>query len=258
VQARYQLRMLAAVTPCRLVYLWSRRPAQAEALAAELRGEGWAATPVPSPREACRESNIILTVTPSRAPLVDLSWVRGREVLILAIGADSVGKQELGVGVVEAADLLVVDSRVQCAERGEAQHAVARGTIILDGGMAGGARGGGLVGVDSMEQCAERGEAQHAVRRGTVFMHAGVRDGAAGGEAGGGSGGALRPPRVVEIGECVGLKDGSTIGPAAGYGGDSSPRLVVFDSTGVAVQDVAIAELALQVLQAKTRPTARL
>jgi ornithine cyclodeaminase/alanine dehydrogenase-like protein (mu-crystallin family) len=66
---------------------------------------------------------------------------------------------------------------------------------------------------------------------------------------------------VVEIGECIDsenvTKTGATENGSEG-GSDSAPRLVIFDSTGVAVQDVAIAELALEVLQAKARPTARL
>lgn len=215
VQARYQLRMLAAVTACRAVVVWARRAAQAQALAAELQAEGWDATVAATPREACHAAGILLTVTPSRAPLVELDWVQGRPVLILAIGADSVGKQELAVGVVEAADLLVLDSRAQCAERGEAQHAVARGSVVLGG---------------------PRGEA-------------GARPG--------GVGGARRQPRVVEIGECVDTA-GDADAAGGGSGVDRAAGLVIFDSTGVAVQDVAIAELALHVLRARAGPTARL
>jgi hypothetical protein len=51
-----------------------------------------------------------------------------RDVLINAIGADAPGKQELDTALVAAASLCVADSRAQCFERGELQHAIRAGT----------------------------------------------------------------------------------------------------------------------------------
>ncbi|EOD21779.1 hypothetical protein EMIHUDRAFT_450832 [Emiliania huxleyi CCMP1516] len=177
VQARYQLGMLAAVTPCRAVRLWSRRPEQARALAAELDGgpAGWAAEVAPSAEAACRGAGIVLTVTPARSAIVRTAWLR-RPVVVLAIGADSAGKQELEAGALIEADLVVVDSRAQCVDKGELQHAVAAG---------------------------------------------------------------FDPEEARELGECI---------AEGGWGRGSKPsrpELVVFDSTGVAIQDVKIAELCL-------------
>jgi len=177
VQARYQLGMLAAVTPCRAVRLWSRRPEQARALAAELDGgpAGWAAEVAPSAEAACRGAGIVLTVTPARSAIVRTAWLR-RPVVVLAIGADSAGKQELEAGALIEADLVVVDSRAQCVDKGELQHAVAAG---------------------------------------------------------------FDPEEARELGECI---------AEGGWGRGSNPsrpELVVFDSTGVAIQDVKIAELCL-------------
>lgn len=183
VQARWQLRLLASVVSCRTVRAWARRPEQARALAAdaELVAQGWRIEPAGSVESACAAAGLVLTVTCAREPLVRAAWLAGRDVLVTAVGADSAGKQELEPELVRDAALVVVDSRSQCAERGEVQHAL----------------GSGL----------------------------------------------LPASRLVEVGEWL-ARSPPPPRPAG---------VVVFDSTGVAVQDVAIAELALAAL-----PTARL
>ena len=57
------------------------------------------------------------------------SWLAGRPVLVLAVGADSPGKQELEAEICASADLVVADSRAQCIERGEIQNAIAAGRL---------------------------------------------------------------------------------------------------------------------------------
>lgn len=80
-----------------------------------------------------------------------------------------------------------------------------------------------LVLVDSLQQCQERGELQHSWKMGLVD-----------------------PSKVVEIGKA--LADKTT-----------SPRgLTVFDATGVAIQDVKIAEAVLERLSNPSRPQHRL
>jgi ornithine cyclodeaminase len=53
---------------------------------------------------------------------VDAAWVR-RGALVVALGSDGAGKQELDPDLLRRADLLVVDSRGQCLRLGEVQHA---------------------------------------------------------------------------------------------------------------------------------------
>ena len=143
------------------------------ALVADLRPT-WDASVADSIESACAGAGLVITVTCARTPLVTKACMAsGGDVLISAIGADSVGKQELEPALVASAALAVADSREQCFERGELQHAV----------------GAGL----------------------------------------------LAKSAVVEIGEWLAGAD-----PAV-----RPPGLVLFDSTGVAVQDAKIAELAL-------------
>ena len=141
VQARWQLRLLASVVSCRRVVCWARRPEQMHALVAELRRDGWASEAAPSLEGACADAQLLITVTPAREPLIQRQWLERmadaasgsrRDVLINAIGADAPGKQELDTALVAAASLCVADSRAQCFERGELQHAIRAGTSATE------------------------------------------------------------------------------------------------------------------------------
>ena len=72
---------------------------------------------------AVEGADVVITCTASRAPLVRAEWLK-RGVLVTALGSDGPEKQELDVGVFKLADLVVVDSRDQCARIGELHHAL--------------------------------------------------------------------------------------------------------------------------------------
>jgi ornithine cyclodeaminase/alanine dehydrogenase-like protein (mu-crystallin family) len=59
----------------RRVLAWNRTPARAEALAAQLRGEGLAAAATTDLEAAVRDAQVITTVTRSHAPLVAGAWL---------------------------------------------------------------------------------------------------------------------------------------------------------------------------------------
>lgn len=73
-------------------------------------------------------ANLIVTTTPSREPLLRSEWVRNG-THITAVGADSVGKQELDAAIVGRAGAIVVDSIDQCSKYGEISHALSAGLI---------------------------------------------------------------------------------------------------------------------------------
>jgi alanine dehydrogenase len=79
---------------------------------------------------ASREADVLVTVTPSREPIVQSAWIRPG-THISAMGADNVGKQELAVDLV-ARSSFWVDHPPQAARIGEMQHAVAAGLVTLD------------------------------------------------------------------------------------------------------------------------------
>jgi ornithine cyclodeaminase/alanine dehydrogenase-like protein (mu-crystallin family) len=117
-QARKQVEALRVVrSEIREVRVWGRNEDKAIGAAADVGG-----IVAHSVGEAVEGSDIIVTCTASRDPLVGLVDARPG-ALVIAVGSDGPGKQELDVDLLRRADVLAVDSRVQCLELGELQHA---------------------------------------------------------------------------------------------------------------------------------------
>ena len=132
IQARFQLRALAVVRDIPRVTLWGRTKTHAEQAAEEITDELDVDVRVaPSIETALRGADLIITVTPSREPLVEAEWVE-RGAHITAVGSDGPDKQELDVGVLERATLIVADRLSQCLRLGEIHHAVKAGVISAE------------------------------------------------------------------------------------------------------------------------------
>ncbi len=117
IQARLTARFHRHVLPLREIFLWGRDPEKAERCAQEI-----GATVVKSPAELAASTRFVITCTASREPLLLVRDLQAG-THISAVGADSVGKQELDPAILRAADLLLVDSLAQCEKLGELQHA---------------------------------------------------------------------------------------------------------------------------------------
>ncbi|AHG92226.1 ornithine cyclodeaminase/mu-crystallin (plasmid) [Gemmatirosa kalamazoonensis] len=131
VQALLQLRLLAHVTPARAVLVWNRTRERAESLVAEAALLGFNASVAPDAATVAATADLLVTTTAARAPLFPADAVRpGTHVT--AVGADAPGKQELDPALFGRADLVVVDSRAQCADHGELSHALAAGVVRAD------------------------------------------------------------------------------------------------------------------------------
>ena len=126
IQARLQAQLHAAVLPLERVWMWGRTPARAEICARDLRQAlpGIEIVVAPSPAEVARQARLIVTATAARAPLLAEGDVQPG-TLIAAVGADTVGKQELDAAILRRADRILADSRAQCEKLGELQHAPA-------------------------------------------------------------------------------------------------------------------------------------
>jgi alanine dehydrogenase len=170
VQGRAQLRALARVLRLEKVYAFDRDEARAESFAREMSDElRVGVEPAADLRRAAVESDVCVTCTPSRRPILMRGDVRPG-AFVAAVGADNPLKQELD------------------------PQLMASGRIV----------------VDILEQCAAIGDLHHALEAGAV-----TRDGV-----------------YAELGEIVaGRKPGRT----------SDEEVVIFDSTGTALQDVAAA-----------------
>jgi ornithine cyclodeaminase len=132
-QARYQLRAMARVRRLKEVVVWSPVAEELPRYRQEMEPElGVPVHLAVSVEEAVFEADLVVTVTPSRSPLVQVDWLTPGATVV-AVGADGPGKQELAVEVLARADKVVVDSREQCMRLGETHHAVAAGVLSLEG-----------------------------------------------------------------------------------------------------------------------------
>ncbi len=138
-QAAFQLRAIREIRPLRAVRAWSRDPSHVAGFGDVVRAMELDFLPASSPVEAARGADIVVTVTPSTTPLL-----YAQDVLpgthICAMGSDTVGKQELGVDLLEKS-LIFVDDPVQARLVGECQHLVSSeapaklrtlGEVLLD------------------------------------------------------------------------------------------------------------------------------
>ena len=144
-QAALQLHYLKHVTNCRRVTVAGRSEEKLAAFKEQLEPEGFDVETTRDYRHLAQQSNLIVTTTPATSPLIFADHVLPG-THITAVGADTVGKQELDEALLERADLIVVDSVSQCQHHGEIHRAYERGllsdrkiielgTVITSGGI---------------------------------------------------------------------------------------------------------------------------
>ncbi len=129
-QARHQARCLHFLARDQKIEFtfWARDADQAKQTADDIRSDGLNAQATADLQQACAQSDVIITTTPSKTPLVQSGWVKSG-THITAIGADSPDKQELDSGLVTRADLRVCDLASQSLHHGEFQTARKAGQI---------------------------------------------------------------------------------------------------------------------------------
>ena len=126
-QADVQLEALAACFSLARVNVWGHTPGEAAKFCAVMRRRMPRVqfAPCASVERCVREVDLVVTMTPSRRPLVKRDWLRAG-THVNAIGADAPGKQELDPRILLAATV-VVDERVQAIHGGELNVPVSRG-----------------------------------------------------------------------------------------------------------------------------------
>lgn len=129
-QARFQLKGLRSAVDCRDVMVWARDEEQAKKYKAdkELMALDFNVEIARSLEELTGSCNLIVTTTPSKKAIIGSSMIRPGSH-ITAVGADSPGKQELDPEIIGRADIVVVDSRKQCADHGETFYALSQGLV---------------------------------------------------------------------------------------------------------------------------------
>ena len=121
-QARYQIRALRLVRDFERVLVSARDAGRTAAYAAEMGESLGLPVEATTPEALVRESELVITTTPARSPVVDAAWLHPG-LHITAMGSDLPGKQELDPEVLRRANRVVCDRHEQCLAMGELQHA---------------------------------------------------------------------------------------------------------------------------------------
>ena len=131
VQARAQLAAVASVRPLTRVYAVDRSRDNAARFAREMSNElGIEVIAASDLATAARESDICVTCTPSREPILHAGDVN-RGAFVAGVGADNPDKQELDVALL-ARSAVVVDILDQAVTSGDLHHAIAAGVMTRE------------------------------------------------------------------------------------------------------------------------------
>jgi ornithine cyclodeaminase/alanine dehydrogenase-like protein (mu-crystallin family) len=112
-QARTQIEAMCAVRQVRKVKVWSRSEEKRRTFAQECSTVlGVEVSAVGTPEEAVRGSDIVITATNARKPVLESSWI-GPGTHVNAMGSNQANKRELPEELILRADLIAVDSLEQ-------------------------------------------------------------------------------------------------------------------------------------------------
>jgi ornithine cyclodeaminase len=128
-QARYQLEALLGVRRPQRVVVASR--SGADAYAEEMRALHDIDVRVVDVETAVRTSQLVVTTTPAREPVVRAEWLQpGTHVT--AMGSDFPEKRELEAASLGRADVVAADHPPVAARNGELHHALEGGFVQLE------------------------------------------------------------------------------------------------------------------------------
>ncbi len=130
-QARFQARCLALVRPFQRILVWGREPEKVRQYAEDMQTELGLPVEAADIETLVRQSQVVITTTPSHKPLVEADWLHPG-LFVCAVGADFPGKQELQPEVLLGADRVVCDRLSQCTHNGELQHLCVNGVLPAD------------------------------------------------------------------------------------------------------------------------------
>ena len=122
-QAEYQLKCIQEVIKINNINLYDISNNQSQLFAKNIKKNLGEVRIRESVKAACQTANIIITTTPGNKPIVMKDDIP-ETCLIIAIGADAVGKQELDHSIITDATL-IVDDITQASHSGELNTAIA-------------------------------------------------------------------------------------------------------------------------------------
>lgn len=127
VQARLQMQAAHLVRPFERVIVWGRDEQKAAECAKDLKNSlGVEAEIVSDPAQLVAESQLVVTTTPAKEPVLKAEWLHPG-LHVTAMGSDQEGKNEIEAKALVAADLYVADRGSQTEKMGELRSAIAAG-----------------------------------------------------------------------------------------------------------------------------------
>ena len=156
-QARYQIRGLKLVRDFERLVVYGVIHEEVQRYAEEMERElGVTVTIAATPESVVRQSEFVVTTTPSREPYLEAVWLQPG-VHVTCMGADMEDKQELHADCFGIADLVACDRLSQCRVIGELHHALDDGAVdetqIVELGEFTGGRRPGRTSADQITIC---------------------------------------------------------------------------------------------------------
>jgi ornithine cyclodeaminase len=125
VQSRLQLQAAHLVRPFSRALVWGRDPGKAAECASDLgKALGIEVRSEPDPARLVAESQLVVTTTPAREPILVADWLHPG-LHVTAMGSDQAGKNEIDPQALARADRYVADRVSQCEKLGELRSAIA-------------------------------------------------------------------------------------------------------------------------------------
>ena len=131
IQARLQLKAILLVRKINKINLWARDKVKVDEFIDSLKDLNIDINISESCKELASSSDIILTTTPSKKPLLEFDWIK-KGTHITAMGSDAEQKNELHPAMIKLCDKYIPDNQPQTTILGELHHAIKENLISPD------------------------------------------------------------------------------------------------------------------------------
>lgn len=131
IQARLQLQALMLVRDIKKVTVWARDLKKADEFKDNFKDLNLEFNIANSCKDLAAVSEIIVTTTPSRKPLLKFEWIK-KGTHITAMGSDAEQKNELDPAMINLCDKYIPDNQSQTSILGELNHAIKQNIISPD------------------------------------------------------------------------------------------------------------------------------
>ena len=131
IQARLQLKAILLVRKINKINLWARDKVKVDEFIESLKDLKIDINISESCKELASSSDIILTTTPSKKPLLEFDWIK-KGTHITAMGSDAEQKNELHPAMIKLCDKYIPDNQPQTTILGELHHAIRENIISPD------------------------------------------------------------------------------------------------------------------------------